>query len=316
VTFGTRLVVIALAAFAVGTLTGSALMPALWRRIRTRPTAARAATLLRLRLLPVTTSVVAAALTIASFVRFEPRSRHESTGLVLLAFAGATIGLLAVAAARMLRAHLATRRVVRSWMASAEPIGLPEVTIPAYAISSSFPVVAVVGVFRPTLVVARSVLAACSHDQLRAVMAHERGHVTRQDNLRRAVLASLPDVTTWLPVARHIHAAWDGAIEEAADDESARLGTSGPLHLAEALIRVARLAPTGQPAMPLPASALYRGESIEHRVSRLLAAPAEVVDSPRAAWRQLVLGAGVLTACLFGLQAVHALIEAAVTFLP
>ena len=59
---------------------------------------------------------------------------------------------------------------------------------------------------------------------------------------------------------------------ELAADEAAAGGLDRGVHLAAALVKVARLATT-IPSDPLPASALYRGEPITERVHRLLAPP-------------------------------------------
>ena len=77
----------------------------------------------------------------------------------------------------------ATTRLRRCGWPTAEPIDLPGATIPAFRVATAFPIVAVVGVVRPTLVVARSVLEACTADELAAIVAHEQAHVAQRDNL-------------------------------------------------------------------------------------------------------------------------------------
>ena len=200
-------------------------------------------------------------------------------------------------------------------MADAGVVTLDGLNIPTYAITSSFPIVALVGFFRPRMLVARSVLAACPEPELRAIIAHELGHLNRRDNLVRAVLALSPDVLAWLPLSHRLALAWHDAAEEAADDHAAILGEDGRLYLAEALIRVARLVPPGSSAVIVPASALYRGENLDQRVRRLLGPPAAAAVPLSAAWRAAVTTAIVASAAL-ALHAIHELLEAAVTFLP
>lgn len=314
-TFDVRLFVIALAAFAAASLAASAATSMVWSRRLPDAPARRAAALVRFRLLPTLIAAAALLLASASFIQFEPRTQ-ESAGIILVLLAAGAVVLVGTAVVRVLRLHLATRRARRTWLASGDRITFENLSIPAYAIDAAFPIVAVVGVFRPVLVIARSVLEACSPDQLRAILAHERGHVTHHDNAKRAIFASVPDLLMWLPVSRRLASAWHEATEEAADNEAGGLGPQGRLHLAEALIRVARLAPGGPQAAELPASALYRGEDIQRRVCRLLAAPIAVARDPFATLRHTLLTIGVVATSAIALQAVHDLVEAAVTFLP
>ena len=239
----------------------------------------------------------------------------ENTGGILIALAALGTVLLSGAVARWIALVIVTRRTVRAWLSTAEPITLPGVTVPAFAVTSAFPIVAVIGVRRPQLVVARSVLDACSPAELRAILAHEQGHLDRRDNLRRALLTVAPDVLSWLPISGRLLAAWHEAAEEAADDVADRLGASGRIDLAQALIKVARLARTGPLDSALPASALYRGENIDRRVRRLVAPPV-VPDMSAAAWRRYALALFLVAICGLAFGGIQEIVEAAVTFLP
>ncbi len=313
-TYEVRLAVLSLAAFAIGGLVAAALVPWLSGRARAGGPRSRAATALAIRLLPAAASCGLAALVAIAFVAFEPHGRLETTGTLLVVLAVMTVGLAGIAAARWYLMVRTTDRVVRRWMADAEPATLEGIDVPVFAVSSVFPIVSVVGLFRPRLIVARSVLAACTPEEMRAILAHEQGHIDRRDNLRRAVLSALPDVLGWLPVSRRLIADWHAATEEAADDRAARLGEAGRPLLAQALVKVARLAPAALEPQPLPASALYRGEGVEHRVRRLLV-PESPASSPRVAPR-LAIAALILAAALVSLETVHLIVEAAVHGLP
>jgi len=315
VTFGPRLLVIALAAFASAGLVAAATLVLCWRR-PTGSAAARATSLFWLRLTPAAASVVVSLLAIVSFSRFEPRAGQERTGVVLLALAATAAAALATMAIRLVRGHLAARRALREWMAAAEPVVLPNVTLPAYVVAASFPVVAVVGVVRPRLIIARSVLDSCPADELDAIFAHESGHLRRRDNARRAILCAVPDVLTWVRWSRHVRESWHAAAEEAADDEAAHLGDTGRLRLATALLRVARLAPVGTPEANLPASALYRGEAIERRVRRLLDPALEITGRSGVSRWMASSAAALLGVSLLTLHSIHELVEAAVSYLP
>jgi bla regulator protein blaR1 len=311
-TFGMRLVVMALAAFAAGGFVGAL---ATWIVSRRRPRVmSEERTAFVLRLLPVIAATVAASLTVLSFVLFEQRG-GETTGISLPILAILTVGLFVGAAIRAWRLHHRTSRVVGSWLATAEVVTLPGARTRILAISSNFPIVAVVGLVRQRMIIARSVLDACSPDELRAILAHEQAHLDRHDNLRRAILTMAPDILSWLPISSRMLEAWHDACEGAADDASRRLGEHGRVLLAQALIRVARLASmsTSPTVHDLPASALYRGEDLDVRIRRLLAPP-----SPPAAGRTTSHYFAMLAVvgAMLGLGLIQDVLEAAVTFLP
>ncbi len=72
----------------------------------------------------------------------------------------------------------------------------------AYRVDADFPVVAVVGVWRPELFVAGRVAAACTPGEIAVVAAHERAHVAARDNLMRAAFAATPLAGSRRPTAR------------------------------------------------------------------------------------------------------------------
>jgi BlaR1 peptidase M56 len=311
-TFGLRLVVVGLAAFGVGGVIGTLVT---WIVTRRRPAVmSDEPALFLLRLLPTIGATAATALTFASFVLFEPRG-GETTGISLPVIAMLAAALLATAAWRAWQLHHRTSRALGGWLASAEPVILPDIATPVLAISSSFPVVAVVGLVRQRVIVARSVLNSCTPDEVRAILAHEQAHVDRHDNIRRALFTMAPDVLSWLPLSKRMLEAWHDACEGAADAAASRLGERGRLLLAQALIRVARLAlASGSPAVhDLPASALYRGEDLDARIRRLLEPPVPAVAHRTPTQYVAALA---IVGSLLGLGLIQDLLEAAVTFLP
>jgi Zn-dependent protease with chaperone function len=314
--FDVRLLVISLATFAAAGATAASVVPWLARRSAPASPHARASILFRLRLLPISIALLATIQGVASFVMFEPRGEAETFGRVLVGLALMAVGLLVVGTARLIATAVATRRALRRWMATAEPIVLAGITVPAYAIDSVFPVVAVVGIIRPRLIIARTVIATCTAEELRAILSHEGRHLSRRDNLRRAVLVWLPDVLSLLPAGRRLIATWHDAAEAVADDGASDLGPAGRVDLASALLRVARLAPAGSPIVSLPASALYRGEDIGDRVRRLLEPPSPPVASRLSGWRRTAMSTGLICGGAMALHAMHEIVEAAVSFLP
>jgi Zn-dependent protease with chaperone function len=316
VTFDARLAIVILAAFASANAVASLATVWQWRRAAA-PAAPvdRARFLFNLRLLPLVASVLWASLAMCSFFFFEPRAANERIGFVLLLSCAAGLTLLAAGAARVTVAIARHRRLLRTWMEHAAPIDLPGISIPARVIDTTFPVVAVVGVFRPRLVIARRVLDACPPDELAAILDHERGHIRRQDNARRMLLLALPDPMSWMRIGRAIDLAWHDAAEEVADEAPGDgRGEAGRIALAAALVRVARMVPAGETLSELPASALYRGEPLEQRVRRLLD---PIPPRPRAPrhYQWLALAAFIGMSIVL-LNPIHELLEAAVTLLP
>jgi Zn-dependent protease with chaperone function len=313
VTFELRILILVLAAFAAASLAASVFVPASLRRAARHRVTMRPDVLFSARVMPAIAGALVALASLVACLAFEPRG-PEGTGVVLPALAAVAAAGLALGAGRWLRTIAATRRAMRRWMQTADPVALPGVSTPAAAVDSVFPIVAVVGLVRPRLVIARSVLAACPADELEAILAHERHHIARRDNLKRALLIALPDPLSWWPASRRWLTDWHDAAEDAADEAAGRLGEGGRLLLAQALIRVARLTPPGAMPLALPACALYRGGSLERRVRRLLE-PDVPTSRTRPSWLRAAGLAGAAGA-FAALDTVHQVIELAVTQLP
>jgi len=315
-TFELRLTVVAFSTFAL--TAAVAAVPVRWwlRRLTMPDPVARGAALLRLRLGALALAVAATVVAATSFLLFEQRVQPESTGLMMQGMAVLTLLLWAGAVIRAIVLAVTTRRMIRTWMATAEPMAVPGVDVPTYAITTSFPVVAIAGILRPRLVIARSVIDACTPAELVAIVAHERRHLDAHDNLRRALIVITPDLLAWLPIARRLREAWNEAAEDAADDAAAAAGEEGRVDLAAALIRVARLREVGGPQPALPASALYRGENLDRRVRRLLEPAPATPEVRRSSWRRWTTYLAAGAACALVLEGVHVVIELGVTFLP
>jgi hypothetical protein len=314
VTFGFKLFVVTFAAFAAEGLVVA--LAALWLERRPRPAAPamRAGKLFATRLVPTASAVLMAGLTATSFLIFEPHHTSARTGSILLALAFAGAGVFIAGVMRAYRLWRISRRTWTCWIESGVPVDVPLPGIPAYAVESEFPIVAVAGIFRPKLVIANSVLEACTSEELYAILQHERAHMTRADNLRRGAMAAAPDFTPWAGASRRLYREWNAAAELAADDTVFKLGEQVRVNLAQALIRVARLSPRPTCSGEMPSSALYRGEDIETRVRRLVR-PAEGLDLPKFRGRfAMLLYVAILSAMMLGV--VQQLIEIAATRLP
>jgi hypothetical protein len=216
------------------------------------------------RLLPLAGLLAGALVLMApAFLLHEPARADERPGLVASALAAFGLLLLGATVARAVRAFLATRRLVAEWSRDAQEIALPGQPAPAFGIAHSFPVVAVVGVFRPRLFIARPVLQALTPDELQAVVAHEAWHVRAGDNLKRWLMACAPTIG-FRSLAGRLEREWEEAMEIEADR-----GAGGALELASALVKTARLAPAGAD-LRVPAAAFHGGGSIARRIDRLV----------------------------------------------
>jgi len=297
----------ALGTFAGVTALGSLVARALAGRVGDgdRDPAGSARRLFALRTLPSLLGLASACgVALPAFVLYEPRGALEAPGwtFVLLAIAGAVA--IAGGLRRALRDWWATRRLRREWTRQGAPLTLAGAPAPAYRIRHPFPVVTVVGILRPRLFVAEQVIERLSGPELAAVLAHEQGHVSARDNLKRIALRLAPAL--WAPEARRLEERWEQAAEEAADD-------GGGLELAAALVKTARLASAGS-RIDVPAAAFHRGGALARRVRRLTEARPSAPGPPRSrgAISWIVLAAAVVGALAWSLASlapVHGLIE-------
>lgn len=309
-----RCIVLALAAFAVThVLMSLGVALGVIGRRRAERASDHADRLLRWQVLPTVVGGLVLAFAAIGLFRFESREGGEVIGRLVWLAGGLGLAMMAYTIGQLVRLHHQTHSLVRAWLADARPLTRRDVAVPAFAINTGFPIVAIIGVLRPRLVIDEQVMRACSDDELSAILAHERGHVSRWDNLRRVAFAAVPG--PWF--SPDLPQAWRDATEEAADDLAAADGRDTRFHLAAALLRVSRLNPRTEAAgwqQQLPASALYRGESVERRVRRLVDAPG-TEEHRRGGWTTVILVA--VTAAGFAVQKeLHDVMERVVAFLP
>ncbi len=238
--------------------------------------AARARLIFWLRVLPALLALSAVALLLPAYLIHEPRDAAEQVSLKLAIPALLSVIGLSLAAWRGLSAWWTTRRLVRNWMAEAVPLDWPEAKIPAYRLPHPFPVLAVVGCWRPRLFVAEQLLTALTPVELDAALAHELCHWQSGDNFKRVLVRWCRDVLMLVPNGRALDQAWHDATEDAADEFAVAAQPATALSLASALVKLARMAPAGMhAALPVQASyvmALVEGgePQLARRVKRLL----------------------------------------------
>ncbi|MEP6706349.1 MAG: hypothetical protein ABJC05_02450 [Pyrinomonadaceae bacterium] len=251
-------------------------LAALWRVggrfTRSWSAATQAKVLFALRSVPAALAILLVSLfLLPAYLAYEPRTTTESVSfkLALLALIS-SIGI-GLALFRGFAAWRATRRLTKNWLAHGEPISLKGIDVAAYFVEHPFPIIAIVGVFRPRLFIARRVLDALTDGEIVAAAAHERGHLIARDNLKRGLLRACRDALLIIPCGRSLDLAWAEAAETAADEYAAQAGRAVPLDLAAALVKIARMIPEGaRPTMPAGAFLVDDYGGVMERVRRLV----------------------------------------------
>lgn len=224
---------------------------------------------------PVIAVIAIAAFMIPSYLIYEPHKTDEFVSWKLGALASLSAFGVGLAIWRGLQSWLATRSLLRGWLATATPIDLKGINIPTFVLPHSFPIIAVVGAIRPRLFIANHVLDSLSEEELAAAIAHEYGHLAASDNFKRSVMRVSRAALLIIPCGRSLDRAWSEASESAADEHAAQQSSQIALNLASALVRIARMIPKGQqPMMPAAVSAFLVGSEdapgVKVRVRRLL----------------------------------------------
>jgi beta-lactamase regulating signal transducer with metallopeptidase domain len=146
---------------------------------------------------------------------------------------------------------------------------------------------AVAGIVRPVLLVPHGIEGWLSSDQLRAVLAHERCHVRRRDNLK-AVLHMLVESLFWFhPLVWWLETRLIAERERACDEEVLADGNKAEDY-AEALVRVCQ----NYLESPLRCAAGVGGGNLARRIESILNPTRRVRLSPL----QMILLGGVASA--------------------
>ena len=271
----TLTVLVALSAYCLLDLAISAVVAIVWRTRAVAPTdlppKVRARRLLQLRLVPgIAATAITLLVVVPAFVIFEPNRADEEIGPLLAVLALLALLQWSVAAVVAARSVWLTHRVAREWLRSSHAIDAHQSAgLLAFAVESPTPMVALVGVFNPKLIASSSVIDACSAEEIACIAGHERGHFDARDNMKRWIVASLPDMLRWTPVHREILAAWHHAAEDAADDATTGGEAVARAELAALLLKVVRLAPAPSWNAAV-VSPFVEQHGLERRVRRLL----------------------------------------------
>jgi len=202
---------------------------------------------------PVIAIVALVAFTIPSYLIYEPHKTEEFVSWKLGTLAVLSAAGVILAISRGVRSWLATRSLLKTWLATATPIQLDAIPVPAFVVQHPFPIIAVVGALRPRLFIADQVLDSLSQEELAAAIAHECGHLAAHDNFKRSVMRISRAALLLIPCGRSLDRAWSDASESAADEHAAERSSLVALNLASALVRIAKMIPKGQHQI-MPAS--------------------------------------------------------------
>lgn len=233
---------------------------------------ARAQIIFGLRIMPVAVALVfVSAFLVPAYLVHEPAASGEvvSGKLALIAIVG-SLGVL-IALYRVMQTWIVTRRLASNWLSGAVEIALPGITVPIHRIKHQFPVIAVIGIFRPKMFVADQVLESLDQNEFAAAVAHEYGHLRANDNFKRTLLRVCRDLLI-LPFGKGLDRAWAENAESVADEYAAKTGRSTALDLASALVKIARIVPPHAcPAMPAGAFLIEeQNVDVTSRVRRLV----------------------------------------------
>jgi beta-lactamase regulating signal transducer with metallopeptidase domain len=200
-------------------------------------------------------------LTLPSFLMFESHSLDEDMATFALTVCGMVI--LGMGLYRVMAAEARTRRVVSAALESAVALRRDAV-IPTVMLAQSVAPIMLVGVRVPQILISAAACKLLSDEELWAAVRHETAHSRSRDNLKKAVLNSLP-----FPGVACLEEAWQEASEWAADDRAVS-SRDEALDLAAALIKLARHFPS-QIVPELATGLVSEAGSVSSRVERLVA---------------------------------------------
>ena len=328
----TLVLALLLASNATATIAAAGLGRVSRRLLRNCSAQTRAEILFVMRIGPPVIAIIAiAAFMIPSYLIYEPHKTEEFVSWKLGALAVLSAIGVALAIWRGIRSWLATRSLLREWLASATPLQFDGIDVPTFVFRHPFPLIAVVGAFRPRLFIADHVLESLSREELTAAIAHECGHLAAHDNFKRSAMRISRAASLLVPCGRSLDRAWSDASESAADEHAAQRSSLVALNLASALVRIAKMIPKGQQRIvPASVSAFLAPDEgtpgVKVRVRRLVelagADPRHLANSAPLVRFMPWLVLATFVAAGIGIEsrpqvlaAVHAFVEQVVKFL-
>jgi hypothetical protein len=274
---------------------------------------ASARELLSMRLAP---AVGAAFLTLAvalpAFLMHEPDHESEPAGPLLVALAVLAFAAAGHCIVRGWRVWAATRALLRRCGRATGSHAGAGTTVDIVDLPEPF--AAVVGAWRPRILAAACLRAACSDEEFRLVIAHEAAHGSAHDNRKLLLQILSPDALAWMPAGAALTERWRAAAELDADARASGGDPRKRLALASALLKVARLSMEMTRARSLALSLPVAADGVAERVRVLLApmpAAAPIRLTPK---RMAAVGLSIVVVSLPLYGLVQAAIELLVRF--
>lgn len=235
------------------------------------------AALLALRLLPTcAASLFVAVVFLPAHMRFEPAESDERFGVVLGGLCAAGVYLLARSAGRLSRVWSAARRA-REWTS----VPVPSAVGDAYEVHG-YPGVSLAGIVRTRILIGSRARQALTPDELDLAVAHEHAHRLSLDNLKRCAMFCAPDFFGWTGVAAQLEEQWRAQAEREADARAVAGDERRAVHLASALVKVARLGATSDRVLASPVwSTFDEPPLLETRIRSLVSDSVSAPAAPR-----------------------------------
>ncbi len=219
------------------------------------PAQTRARLIFALRIFPLMSALLFIfGFLLPSYILFEPAVSDEIVSLKLAALALLSAIGVGFAVRRVFGTWWRTSRLIKEWTRRGTPLSAENIKLPVVRIYHPFPVIAVVGIFRPRMFIADQIFDLLDDEELEAAIVHEFGHLAARDNFKRAFLRVCRDFIIF-PIGNSFDRLWAETAEAAADEYALSIGGNRTaLNLAAALVKIARIVPeNSKPAMPLGA---------------------------------------------------------------
>jgi Zn-dependent protease with chaperone function len=207
--------------------------------------------LFSIRVLPLASgAALSVGFALPSFLLLEPKRSVESPEWYLIALAILALTVVVFLMARGAQFVGQSQKTLREWSYRAELLPLA-LSVPVYQVQRPESLIAVAGIFRPSVYIGKAAFASLTSEELQAAIAHELAHVRSLDNLKQLVLR-ITRVPRFLASLAKMDAAWSAATELLADANALRHGTSA-LALSSAIVKVGRLKVNPIESLPVAA---------------------------------------------------------------
>ncbi len=176
---------------------------------------------------------------VPAYTRKEDNLAGERVGLFAVTLAVLVLTWFVITLLRVLFAVLRSNR----YLNSCRSIGQTREGIPLRMAPESRPLLAVTGIFSPTILLSQTLLDECRFPTpaLQAALAHEAAHAWQYDNFKQLLLGLFPHVGLGTSVRASLEQQWRLHAELAADEQGTQQqGGQCAILLAEMLLALAR----------------------------------------------------------------------------